>query len=256
MSTRPAPAPRRPKARGGADRNGRNWRPTPSPDTGPAQLAGGARDTAPGIAQEAAKRILDIMLSLTALIVIAPVLLLLCLVVRLTSPGPALFRQERLGRDKQPFTLLKLRTMTAGNDDRIHREYVTEMLSGNGAAPAGHNGMFKLHADPRVTVVGKWLRRASLDELPQLINVLRGEMSLVGPRPVLSWEAQLFGEPYQDRFAVKPGMTGLWQVSGRSRLSFQEALELDLEYVFRHSFLVDLLILVRTVPAVLGGGAL
>jgi lipopolysaccharide/colanic/teichoic acid biosynthesis glycosyltransferase len=208
---------------------------------------------------ETAKRAADFALSLAAIVILTPLLLLLWLLVRSTSSGPALFRQERLGRDKHPFTLLKLRTMYSDNDDRIHRDYVTGMLAADGATRAtgatGATGLFKLEADPRVTRLGGWLRRSSLDELPQLINVLKGEMSLVGPRPVLSWEADLFGEPYQRRFAVKPGMTGLWQVSGRNRLSMREALELDVEYVTRRSFIFDLLILFRTVPALFGGGA-
>ena len=210
---------------------------------------------APRSLHERAKRTVDVVLSLALIIITAPLLLLLCLLVRVTSAGPALFRQQRLGLHQQPFTLLKLRTMGARNNDRIHREYVTSLLSGHQPVPAGRGGLFKLDADPRITRVGAWLRRSSLDELPQLINVLRGEMSLVGPRPVLAWEAELFGEPYQQRFDVKPGITGLWQVSGRSRLSFREALELDIEYVIRRSLLLDLTILVRTVPALLGGGA-
>jgi lipopolysaccharide/colanic/teichoic acid biosynthesis glycosyltransferase len=165
-----------------------------------------------------------------------------------------MFRQERLGRNKQPFTLLKLRTMYTGNDDRMHRDYVTCLLVGQ-ATPGGHSGLFKLDADPRITPLGAWLRRSSLDELPQLFNVLSGEMSLVGPRPVLPWEAQLFEEAHLERFAVKPGITGLWQVNGRSRLSMREALELDVEYVIRRSFTLDLVILLRTVPAVFRGGA-
>ena len=211
--------------------------------------------TAPWPLREAAKRISDIWLSLALIVVMAPLLLLLCLLVKLTSAGPALYRQERLGRDKQPFTLLKLRTMYADNDDRIHRDYVTSLLSDGQAAPAGRSGLFKLDADPRITPVGAWLRRTSLDELPQLFNVLRGEMSLVGPRPVLAWEARLFEAPFQQRFAVRPGITGLWQVNGRSRLSMRKALELDVEYVFRRSFTLDLVILLRTVPALFRGGA-
>lgn len=199
---------------------------------------------------EAAKRMIDIMLSLALIIIVAPCLLLLGCLVRLTSAGPALFRQERLGRDKQPFTMLKLRTMQVDNDDRIHRDYVASLLSADGAATATGNGLFKLDGDTRVTRLGAWLRRTSFDELPQLVNVLRGEMSLVGPRPVLPWEAQLFGELYKQRFAVKPGITGLWQVSGRSRLSMREALELDVEYVARRSFVFDVAILARTLPAV------
>jgi lipopolysaccharide/colanic/teichoic acid biosynthesis glycosyltransferase len=203
---------------------------------------------------EVTKRTIDIVLSLALIIVLAPLLLMLCLVVRSTSVGPAMFRQERLGRDKQPFTVLKLRTMYIDNDDRIHRNYITRMLVGQ-ATPATDSGLFKLDADPRITPLGAWLRRTSLDELPQLVNVLHGEMSLVGPRPVLSYEALLFGEAYQQRFAVKPGITGLWQVNGRSRLSMRKALELDVEYVVRRSLMLDLAILLRTVPAVFRGGA-
>lgn len=195
------------------------------------------------------------VLSVALLIVVAPLLLLLCLLVRSTSAGPAVFRQERLGRNKQPFTLLKLRTMYIDNDDGIHRDYVTQLLSADQAASAGKSGLFKLAADPRITPLGAWLRRTSLDELPQLFNVLRGEMSLVGPRPVLAWEAQMFDEAHQQRFAVKPGITGLWQVNGRSRLPMRKALELDVEYVIRRSFTLDLAILLRTVPAVFRGGA-
>lgn len=206
-------------------------------------------------ADEVAKRMVDLVLSLALIIVAAPLLLLLMFLVRSTSDGPALFRQERMGRDKQLFTMLKLRTMQIDNDDRIHRDYVASLLSADRAAGAAGNGLFKLDADPRVTRLGAWLRRTSLDELPQLINVLAGDMSLVGPRPVLAWEAQLFGEPYQQRFAVKPGITGLWQVSGRSRLSVQKALELDVEYVTRRSFFFDIAILARTLPAVFRGGA-
>ena len=211
--------------------------------------------TARGLGDEAAKRTMDVVLSLALIIIAMPLLLLLGLLVRSTSAGPAFFRQGRLGRDKQPFTMLKLRTMRIDNDDRIHREYVASLLSADRAATAAGNGLFKLNADPRVTRLGAWLRRTSLDELPQLVNVLRGEMSLVGPRPVLPWEAQLFDELYQQRFAVKPGMTGLWQVSGRSRLTMRNALELDVEYVARRNFFFDVAILARTLPAVFRGGA-
>ncbi|HET9897520.1 MAG TPA: sugar transferase [Streptosporangiaceae bacterium] len=208
------------------------------------------------LAREASKRVMDLVVSLALIVLAAPLLLLLWLAVRLTSRGPALFRQERLGRAQKPFTVLKLRTMHTGSDDRIHRDYVASLLSAGSPAPARGTGLFKLDADPRVTRVGVWLRRTSLDELPQLINVLRGEMSLVGPRPVLPWEAQMFPEVYERRFAVKPGITGLWQVSGRSRLSMRKALELDVEYVHRRSFAYDLGILFRTLPALFRGDAL
>jgi len=218
-------------------------------------LAERKETTSRRLGDEAAKRTMDIVLSLALIIIAMPLLLLLGLLVRSTSAGPAFFRQGRLGRDKQPFTMLKLRTMRIDNDDRIHREYVASLLSADGAARAAGNGLFKLDGDPRVTRLGAWLRRTSLDELPQLVNVLRGEMSLVGPRPVLPWEAQLFDELYQQRFAVKPGMTGLWQVSGRSRLTMRNALELDVEYVARRNFFFDVAILARTLPAVFRGGA-
>jgi lipopolysaccharide/colanic/teichoic acid biosynthesis glycosyltransferase len=211
--------------------------------------------TAPGLGDEAAKRMMDIALSLSLIIIVSPLLLLLWCLVRTTSVGPALFRQERLGRNSKPFTMLKLRTMYTDNDDRIHRDYIANMLSADRAGAEDSDGLFKLDGDPRVTPLGMWLRKTSLDELPQLVNVLRGEMSLVGPRPVLSWEAHLFGERYQPRFAVKPGITGLWQVSGRSRLSMRSALDLDVEYAIHRSFTLDLMILIRTMPAVFRGAA-
>jgi lipopolysaccharide/colanic/teichoic acid biosynthesis glycosyltransferase len=204
---------------------------------------------------EVAKRGLDIVVSAAAVIVLMPLLVVLCALVRLTSRGPALFRQERLGWHRRPFTLLKLRTMYADNDDQIHRQYVTSLLAPDQLPTAGSNGLFKLEADPRVTPLGAWLRRTSLDELPQLLNVLSGEMSLVGPRPVLPWEEELFTEADRHRFEVKPGITGLWQVSGRSKLTMREALRLDAEYVRRRSLALDLAILVRTIPALFRGGA-
>lgn len=209
----------------------------------------------PRLWQDAAKRATDVALSLLLIVITGPILLLSCLLVRMTSTGPAVFRQERVGRGRQNFTLLKLRTMYTGNDDRIHREYVQRMLAGEVDTGAEGTGLYKLVADPRVTPLGVWLRRTSLDELPQLINVFRGEMSLVGPRPVLPWEAQQFGGGFQQRFTVKPGITGLWQVSGRSKLSMRRALELDIEYVMRRSFAFDLSIMLRTVPALFRGGA-
>jgi lipopolysaccharide/colanic/teichoic acid biosynthesis glycosyltransferase len=218
-------------------------------------LAERKETAAPGPGQEAVKRTLDIALASVLIIVAAPLLLLLWCLVRSTSAGPALFRQERVGRNMRPFTMLKLRSMYVGSDDRMHRAYVTGMLAAEREAPARDGALFKLADDPRITPLGAWLRRASLDELPQLINVLRGDMSLVGPRPMLPWEARLVAEPYRPRFMVKPGITGLWQVSGRSRLSMGRALELDAEYARRRSVVLDLTILARTVPALFRGGA-
>jgi lipopolysaccharide/colanic/teichoic acid biosynthesis glycosyltransferase len=208
-----------------------------------------------GAGRGASIEAMDKTVALVAVVMLGPLLLFLLLLVRATSPGPGLFRQARLGRYKRTFRLLKLRTMYRDNDDRIHREYVTRQLTGDQANGDGRRGLFKLEDDPRVTPVGRWLRRTSLDELPQLLNVLKGDMSLVGPRPVLAWEAEMFSPEQQRRFDVKPGITGLWQVSGRSRLTMQQALELDVEYVRRRSVIFDLLILLRTVPALFSDGA-
>jgi lipopolysaccharide/colanic/teichoic acid biosynthesis glycosyltransferase len=212
--------------------------------------------TVPRLGEEAVTRALDVILASALFVVAGPVLLLLCCLVRMSSAGPAFFRQERVGRNMRPFTMLKLRSMYVGNDDRAHRDYVTGMLSAEkDDASARQGGLFKLVGDRRITPIGAWLRRTSLDELPQLINVLRGEMSLVGPRPMLAWEADLLAQSYRPRFSVKPGMTGLWQVSGRSRLSMHTALDLDVEYVRRRSVAVDVSILARTMPALFRGGA-
>jgi lipopolysaccharide/colanic/teichoic acid biosynthesis glycosyltransferase len=197
------------------------------------------------------KRLFDLVVSTLCLLVLSPVLVVVAVLVRATSPGRALFRQVRLGRDGRPFVLYKFRTMQAGCPDDIHRQYVSELLTAEQPPTGGTRGLYKLDADPRVTRIGAVLRRTSIDELPQLLNVIRGDMSLVGPRPMLPWEAQLVGGAAHGRFAVPPGITGLWQVSGRNRLTMRRGLELDLEYVQRRSLLLDLLILVRTVPAVL-----
>jgi lipopolysaccharide/colanic/teichoic acid biosynthesis glycosyltransferase len=184
------------------------------------------------------------------LLACAPLLVLIALVVAGTSRGGPLFRQVRIGRDERPFVMYKFRTMRAGCDDRPHREYVRRIMLGSSPAPRAP-GLFKLVNDPRVTRVGRLLRRCSLDELPQLLNVLRGDMALVGPRPVLPWEAVLFKPEHRARFEVRPGITGLWQVSGRSRLSMTQALDLDVEYVRTRCLRGDLVILLRTVPVVL-----
>ena len=196
---------------------------------------------------------LDVVLAGLLLIVAAPVLTVIALLVRVGSPGPVLFRQLRIGHLEQPFTMLKFRTMLVDCDDRLHREFVTRLLSGGTDGQAAPDGVFKLVDDPRVTRVGRFLRRTSLDELPQLFNVLRGEMSLVGPRPALPWEVDLYGPTHRLRFQVRPGMTGLWQVRGRNRVDLTRALDLDVEYVTRQSIRLYLLILVMTVPAVLRG---
>jgi lipopolysaccharide/colanic/teichoic acid biosynthesis glycosyltransferase len=198
-----------------------------------------------------AKRLLDLAVALPCLILVAPLFLTVVVAIRLTSPGPALFRQARLGRDRRPFTLCKFRTMYTGCPDDVHREYVRKLLTEDAPPDGGRQGVFKLDGDARITRVGRLLRRTSIDELPQLLNVIRGDMSLVGPRPALAWEAEMFGAGYDRRFAVPPGLTGLWQVSGRNALTMKQGLDLDLEYVGRQSLALDLWILARTIPVVL-----
>ena len=175
----------------------------------------------------------------------------LALLVRLDSTGPVLFRQTRCGRHRRPFTVLKFRTMTDGADHSVHRDYIAALARGGDDA----DGLKKLTADARVTRVGTLLRRSSLDELPQLFNVLRGDMSIVGPRPAIDYELEHYAPGHWARFDVRPGLTGLWQVSGRSRLGFTEMLALDAEYARRSSLLLDASILVRTPLEILRGRA-
>jgi lipopolysaccharide/colanic/teichoic acid biosynthesis glycosyltransferase len=202
---------------------------------------------------QAAKRAIDLDLATLLLVLLSPVMVAIAIAIRLTSPGPALFRQVRVGHLSAPFVMLKFRSMYQDCDDAVHRAYVTRMLTGHAAPSDPARAIYKVTgaADPRMTRIGWFLRKASLDELPQLINVLRGEMSLVGPRPALPWEVELFEPRHHVRFAVKPGITGLWQTSGRSMLTMRQALDLDVDYVERRSLLLDLMTILRTVPAVL-----
>ena len=197
------------------------------------------------------KRLLDLCVGLPCLIVLSPLLLIVAVIVRLTTPGPALFRQTRLGRGRCPFVLYKFRTMYDGSPNDVHQEYVRKLLTDDQPPVGGRQGLYKLEDDARITSVGRLLRRTSIDELPQLFNVIRGEMSLVGPRPALPWEAELMAPGHSQRFFVLPGITGLWQVSGRSSLTMRQALDLDVEYVRKQSFFFDLAILLKTVPVVL-----
>jgi lipopolysaccharide/colanic/teichoic acid biosynthesis glycosyltransferase len=195
------------------------------------------------------KRTLDLLLGAVILVFALPVIAVAAVAIAIESPGPVFFRQERVGVRGRTFTMWKLRTMVVDNDDAEHREYVRAMLSGEGSSENGASRLHKLD-DNRVTRVGRTLRRTSIDELPQLFNVLRGDMSLVGPRPALAWEVELYAPVDQVRFDVKPGMTGLWQVSGRSRLPMTRALELDRDYALSRSLFLDLKILLKTIPAV------
>ncbi len=206
-----------------------------------------------GIA-DTAKRVLDIAGSLTLLALFAPVLLVIAALVKFTSKGPVLFRQVRVGQHGRPFTMLKFRTMGMNADPAIHQQYVTQFIQAGAAAEPATASVFKIVDDPRVTRIGRFLRRSSLDELPQFLNVLRGEMSLVGPRPPLPYEVARYKRWHRKRLGeAKPGITGLWQVTGRSRTTFDEMVRLDLRYARSYSLWTDLKILLATPRAVVTG---
>jgi exopolysaccharide biosynthesis polyprenyl glycosylphosphotransferase len=229
------------------DTMSREVRAHPVPETavrwGQAELATSAAS------RSTAKRLIDVVGASIALVLLLPLMMVIALLVRLSSPGPALFRQLRQGHGGRPFWFLKFRTMAV---DAEHRLRDLESLN-----EAAGGVLFKMRRDPRVTPLGRWLRRTSLDELPQLLNVLRGEMSLVGPRPLQMRDSalleQLEPEAYARRLTVLPGLTGAWQVGGRSETDAQGMLQLDLDYIDRWSLWRDLGILCRTVGAVLRG---
>lgn len=199
----------------------------------------------------AIKRVFDVLAAGVALVLVMPLLALVALLVAIDSRGPVLFRQARLGQGLEPFMVLKFRTMHATSTDSAHREYIAKLAAGE----TGDEGLKKLTADPRVTRVGRVLRRLSIDELPQLLNVVRGDMSLVGPRPSIEYELEHYEPRHFERFSVKPGITGLWQVSGRNRLGFREMLDLDVEYARTADLLLDLKILAKTPLAAVRGAA-
>ena len=211
------------------------------------------RRAQPEVRQYVGKRTFDVVMASILLIVLSPVMLAAYLAVRVSSPGRAVFRQVRIGTLQRPFVLLKFRTMVQGCSQEAHQAFVRQMMAG--VDPRQCDGLYKLDNDPRVTPVGRFLRRTSIDELPQLINVLRGDMSLVGPRPALPWEVELFPISASCRFLVRPGLTGLWQISGRSRLTMLDGLRLDVEYVKKCALSTDLLIIFFTPMTMLRGGA-
>jgi lipopolysaccharide/colanic/teichoic acid biosynthesis glycosyltransferase len=206
------------------------------------------------------KRGIDIIGSVVALICAFPLFVVIAIAIKATSKGPVFFRQSRIGQRGHPFVFLKFRSMYVGNNPGIHKKYVQQMIAGTAARQPSDTsgpGVFKLTQDPRITKVGSFLRRTSLDELPQFINVLKGEMSLVGPRPSLPYEVEAYDLWHRSRLLeAKPGITGLWQVSARSRVTFDEMVRLDLQYARSWTPWLDLQILLRTPVAVfLGEGA-
>ncbi|HEX6124052.1 MAG TPA: sugar transferase [Pyrinomonadaceae bacterium] len=202
------------------------------------------------------KRASDIVISLVAIAVLSPILLLISLLVRFGSRGPVMFRQERVGMDGRIFLCYKFRTMHEDADDSVHREAYRKNIEGHDDANIGDDSepvFGKVKNDPRVTTAGRWLRRSSLDELPQLFNVLKGDMSIVGPRPPIRYEVEDYDLRHRKRLDMKPGITGLWQVSGRNRLTFEEMVRIDLFYIENWSLWLDLKIILLTLPAVWRG---
>lgn len=202
------------------------------------------------------KRAMDLFGSTAALLFFSPALAAIALAIKLSSKGPILFRQERLGQYGQTFTFLKFRSMYTNCDAKIHQDYVNQFITGQ-VGESGADGakqVFKIQQDPRVTAVGRFLRKTSLDELPQFINVLRGEMSLVGPRPPIAYEFRAYDLWHRRRvLEIKPGITGLWQVEGRSRTRFDDMVRLDLKYARGWSLWLDIKILIQTPSAVFSG---
>jgi lipopolysaccharide/colanic/teichoic acid biosynthesis glycosyltransferase len=192
--------------------------------------------------QNAGKRLMDVTLASIGLVMLLPVLCIIAVLIKFDSKGPILYKSLRIGKDQKPFYMMKFRTMVADADAQREKLRQQANLEGN---------LFKLANDPRITPLGQFLRKLSLDELPQLINVIKGEMSLVGPRPLPPDESALFEDPYTARFEVLPGITGLWQVSGRSKLNFRQLCELEFSYVRDWSLWRDIEILCKTVPVVL-----
>ena len=207
----------------------------------------------------AAKRLTDVLFSATLLIVLWPLMVLIGIAVMVDSPGPAIFFQNRVRGDQSPgrdhpersvFCFLKFRTMFHGADPSAHEEYMRRLIEGEAEAT---DGLFKLRGDARITRVGRWLRRTSLDELPQLVNILLGDMSFVGPRPAIPYEVARYRPAHFERLTVPQGLTGLWQVMGRNELSFDDMVALDVRYARSRSFFGDLRLLLATIPAVLSG---
>jgi lipopolysaccharide/colanic/teichoic acid biosynthesis glycosyltransferase len=205
-------------------------------------------------ATEIAIRAVDFLGAAVLLVLLSPILLAVAIAIKIDSPGPVIFWQRRLGRGLESFRVAKFRSMSNGVAADAHRRHVESMIRAEDEDDDGPPPpMLKLEKDPRITKVGAFLRRTSIDELPQLWNVLRGEMSLVGPRPPIQYEVDAYPARAFRRFAVRPGLTGLWQVSGRSLMTFSEMIDLDIEYVERRSFWLNLKILVLTIPTVIHG---
>ena len=193
------------------------------------------------------KRVFDVVMSLAALLLLSPVIMLVAAAIRLDSPGPIVFRQTRLGKNGRPFTFYKFRSMYHRSDSSVHQRFVKGLINGD------TTNTYKLSSDKRITSVGQFIRKTSIDELPQFLNVLKGDMSLVGPRPPIPYEVAEYKDWHHRRLDVLPGLTGMWQVRGRSLVSFDEMVAMDIAYVEQRSLALDLSLILQTIPAVITG---
>jgi exopolysaccharide biosynthesis polyprenyl glycosylphosphotransferase len=194
----------------------------------------------------------DVAVASLSLLILSPILLVIAILVKRSGPGPVLFCQQRIGKDGTPFNFYKFRSMVNNSDDAIHRQFAAMFING-GDIPTANSSVFKMTDDPRITRIGKWLRKTSMDELPQLLNILKGEMSIVGPRPPIAYELDHYQPWHYERLRVSPGLTGLWQVSGRSNVPFEEMVRLDIHYINNWTLWNDLKIICKTVPVVING---
>ena len=198
---------------------------------------------------ELMKRWMDIIISLIMFVVFMPLFVVVSILIKLTSRGPIFYKQIRFGKDGKPFVFLKFRSMYNNSDHSIHKKYIEDYINGNG----NNGGVYKINHDKRVTPLGRILRKTSIDELPQLINVLKGDMSIVGPRPPIHYEYNMKTEVQKNRLKVKPGITGLWQIKGRSTVPFTDMVKMDLTYIKTTSLILDVLIMFETVYVILNG---
>jgi len=206
-----------------------------------------------------AKRVLDIIAAAFGLLIISPLAAVIALCIRLSSPGPVVFRQVRIGKDGKEFEFYKFRSMKMNCDDTSHREYIKLFIEGDEEGLKKYQGrkkVYKMTCDDRVTAIGRLLRRTSFDEIPQLINVLKGDMSMVGPRPHIPYEVDIYKDWHRRRLAGQPGITGWWQIHGRSRVTFDDSVLMDIWYLEHQSLLLDIRIMCRTITkAIVGRGA-
>jgi len=200
-----------------------------------------------------AKRTFDTLAVTPGLILLSPLLLIVAIAIKLDSPGPVFYRQSRVGENGRLFTMLKFRSMKTGNDTNTHKQHIAKLIQGNISVEQLGGKSLKLEDDSRITRIGKLIRKTSIDELPQLFNVLRGEMSLVGPRPPIPYEVEFYQDWHKRRFEALPGITGVWQIKGRNRVGFDEMVRMDIEYIEKQSFWLDIMILLQTPLAVVTG---